>query len=131
MSQFYWNLRDDVKDLLLSFSNLQTLNEAISQAVKCDYCLFQHCQDNRSRQHMARSPPSSVTSHLKEANIQIDAICVKSFSSQEMKQHMEERLCLYCGGKDHKANNCSKKQKPHNVKTRGAYLQENKDAQSQ
>ena len=40
VSQFYWGLRDNVKDLLLSLSDLQTLNEAISQAVKCDNCLF-------------------------------------------------------------------------------------------
>jgi hypothetical protein len=36
-----------VKDLLLSMSDLQTLNEAISQAVKCDNRLFQRRQDQR------------------------------------------------------------------------------------
>jgi hypothetical protein len=41
MSQFHWDLRDDVKDLLLSMSDLQTLNKAISEAVKCDNWLFQ------------------------------------------------------------------------------------------
>lgn len=40
MSQFYWGLRDDVKDLLLTLPDPRTLNEAISQAVKCDIRLF-------------------------------------------------------------------------------------------
>ena len=40
MSQFYWCLRDNVKDMLLTLPDPQTLNEAISQAVKCDNRLF-------------------------------------------------------------------------------------------
>ena len=36
MSQFHWRLQDNVKDLLLSMPDLQTLNEVISQVVKCD-----------------------------------------------------------------------------------------------
>jgi hypothetical protein len=36
MSQLHWGLRDNVKDLLLSMPHPQTLNEAISQAVKYD-----------------------------------------------------------------------------------------------
>jgi hypothetical protein len=48
MSQFHWGLQDNAKDLLLSMPNPQTLNEAISQVVKCGNQLFQHCQDQRS-----------------------------------------------------------------------------------
>jgi hypothetical protein len=48
MSQFHWGLRDEVKDLLLSMPDLQTFNEVISQAVKCDNRLFQRRQDQRS-----------------------------------------------------------------------------------
>jgi hypothetical protein len=44
MSQFHC----DVKVLLLSLHNLQTLNEAISQVGKCDNWLFQHRQDQCS-----------------------------------------------------------------------------------
>jgi hypothetical protein len=46
MSQFHWGLRDNLKDLLLLVPDLQTFNEAISQAVKCDNQLFQHRQDH-------------------------------------------------------------------------------------
>ena len=48
MSQFHWGLQDNVKDLLLSTLDPQTLNEAISQAVKYDNRLFQCCQDQHS-----------------------------------------------------------------------------------
>jgi hypothetical protein len=48
MNQFHWGLRDDVKDLILYIHDPQKLNEAISQAVKCDNWLFQCCQDQRS-----------------------------------------------------------------------------------
>lgn len=40
MSQFYWRLQDIVKDLLLFMINPQTVNEVVSQAVKCDNWLF-------------------------------------------------------------------------------------------
>jgi hypothetical protein len=48
MNQFHWGLRDDVKDLLLSMPDPQTLNEAISQAMKYDNRLFQRLQDQLS-----------------------------------------------------------------------------------
>jgi hypothetical protein len=48
MSQFHWEVRDDVKDLLLSMHDPQTLNEAISQVVKCDNRLFQRRPNQRS-----------------------------------------------------------------------------------
>ena len=55
MCQFHRGLKDNVKDLLLNLPNLCTLDEAISQAVKCDNPLFERYQDQRllnySRQH--------------------------------------------------------------------------------
>lgn len=135
MSQFYWGLRDDVKDLLLSLPDPRTLNEAISQAVKCDNRLFQRRQDQRSRQHTVRHAPtisaSSLSSHSEVEDMQIDAVRVKPLTPEEKKRRLDEGLCLYCGGEGHRAGNCPKKQKPRNVKTRGAFIQENGDAQPQ
>ena len=135
MSQFYWGLRDDVKDLLLSLPDPQTLNEAISQAVKCDNRLFQRRQDQRSRhqttRHGATMSASSSNSHLETEDMQIDATRVRSFTPEEKKRHMEEGLCLYCGKEGHKAGNCSKKQDRRTVKTRSAVIPENDDAQPQ
>ena len=36
ISQFWCNLRDDVKDLLLTMPQVSTLSEVISQAIVCD-----------------------------------------------------------------------------------------------
>ena len=89
MSQFYWGLKDDVKDLLLSLPDLQTLNEAISQAVKCDNRLFQRRQDQRSRHQTTRHgttiSASSLNSHLEAEDMQIDAARVKSLTPEEKK----------------------------------------------
>jgi len=41
ISQFYYGLCDEVKDLLLSLSDPSILNEVVSQAVKCDNHLFE------------------------------------------------------------------------------------------
>jgi hypothetical protein len=64
MSQFHWGLRDDVKDLLLSMPDPQTLNEAISQAVKCDNWLFQRRQDQHSWNAPKYSYSHSTTSTI-------------------------------------------------------------------
>ena len=94
MSQFHWGLRDDVKDLLLSLSDPQTLSEAISQAVKCDNRLFQRRQDQRSwtSSKPYRSPSHSAAStnisgsHSEVEDMQIDAVRFKPLTTQEKKR---------------------------------------------
>jgi hypothetical protein len=130
MSQFYWGLRDDVKDLLLSLPDPRTLNEAISQAVRCDNRLFQRRQDQRSR-HQTSASASSLNLHSEAEDMQIDAARVRALTPEEKKRRMEEGLCLYCGESGHKVGNCPKKQNRRTVKTRSAVMQENDDAQPQ
>jgi hypothetical protein len=114
VNQFYWNLRDDVKNMLLTILDPQTLNEAISQAVKCENRLFQRCQDQRPRHqttpYNAIMTTRSLGLHLEAKDMQIDAARVIIFTPEENKRKMEEELCLYCGEKGHKAINCPKKQ---------------------
>lgn len=139
ISQFYWGLRDDVKDLLLTLPDPQTLNEAISQAVKCDNRLFQRRQDQRSwissrqdtTRHASTMSASSMNSHSDIEDMQIDAVRFKPLTPEEKKRRMEKGLCLYCGDEGHKAGNCPKKQNQRIIKTRGAIIQENEDAQPQ
>jgi hypothetical protein len=91
MSQFHWGLQDDVKDLLLSMSDPQTLDEAISQAVKCDNQLFQRRQDQHSWNSPKYSYPHSAASitisslHSGVENMQIDAVWYKPLTAQEKK----------------------------------------------
>lgn len=135
MSQFYWGLRDDVKDLLLSLPDPRTLDEAISQAAKCDNRLFQRRQDQRPRYQATRydatMSTSGMSSHSEAEAMQIDAARVKTLTPEEKKRRMEGGLCLYCGEEGHKAGNCPKKQNRRIIKTRSARVQENEDAQPQ
>lgn len=132
VSQFYWGLRDDVKDLLLSLPDPQTLNEAISQAVKCDNRLFQRRQDQRPRDQTTRYnttiSANNLSSHSEAEAMQIDAVRFKPLSPEERTRRMEEGLCLYCGEQGHKVGSCPKKQNRRIVRTRGAIMQENEDA---
>ena len=135
MNQFYWGLKDNVKDMLLFLSDPQTLNEAISQAVKCNNCLFQYRQDQRPRHQATRYEATmsakSLSSHLEAEDMQIDAARVRTLTPEEKKRRMEEGLCLYCGEEGHKVGNCSKKQNRCTVKTRSAVVPENDNAQPQ
>jgi hypothetical protein len=139
MSQFHWGLRDDVKDLLLSLSDPQTLSEAISQAVKCDNRLFQRRQDQRSwtSSKPYRSPSHSAAStnisgsHSEVEDMQIDAVRFKPLTPQEKKRRFEEGLCLYCGEPGHKADSCSKKQHRHTFKTRSTFVGDHQQSKNE
>ena len=132
MDQFYRGLRDDVKDLLLNFPDPCTLDEAISQAVKCDNRLFQRYQDRRSSSFARQNvQPTTTKAHQGVEDMQIDATRFKPLTLEERKRRFEENLCLYCGEPGHRADGCSKKRKPLATKIRSATIQENKDGQSQ
>jgi hypothetical protein len=87
MSQFHWGLQDDVKDLLLSMPDPQTLNEAISQAVKYANRLFQRRQDQRSWNSPKYSYSHSTTSTTISSSqsgaddMQIDAVRYKPLTA--------------------------------------------------
>jgi hypothetical protein len=117
INQFHWGLRDDVKDLLLCMPDPQTLNEAISQAVKCNNRLFQRRQDQRSwnapKYNYLHSVAASTTisnSHSGAKDMQIDVIRYKPLTAQEKKRRLDGGFCLYCDKSSHKADNCPKKQ---------------------
>ena len=125
---------------MLSFLDPQTLNKAISQAVRCDNRLFQRRQDRHSwSAPISRTYPSSgikaahvarVSSQEPE-DMQIDAVKFGPLTAQEKKRRLDEGLCLYCGHSGHKAISCDKKHKQRLFKTRSAHVSENEDAQSQ
>lgn len=138
MSQFHWGLRDDVKDLLLSLPDPQTLSEAISQAVKCDNRLFQRRQDQRS---WNSSKPYTTSSHTAAStkissnnagveDMQIDAVRFKPLTPQEKKRRFEENLCLYCGESGHKVDSCNKKPHRQTFKMRSATLESDENTKN-
>lgn len=135
MTRFRYGLRDDVKNLLITMPKVETLEELISQAIVCDNRLFELRQERRSGwRHdgafaaFAKGPEHHSTG---PEPMQIDAVRFKPLTPEERKRRMEEGLCLYCGEQGHKAGSCPKKQNWRIVRTRGAIMQENEDAQPQ
>ena len=128
MDQFRHGLRNDVKDLLLTFhEDPRSLTEAISRAVRCDNRLFERRSE---RQLMSRprtdqtyasivaSTPTSTTqtSHMIPSSgpspMEIDVARRRGpLSEAEKQRRRANRLCLYCGGPGHIAITC-----PHRPK---------------
>ncbi len=47
IDQFCCGLRDDVQDLLLTLADPSSFSEAITQVIRCDNRLFEHCQEKK------------------------------------------------------------------------------------
>jgi len=47
IDQFRCGFRDDVQDLLLTFTDLFSFSEAITQAIRCNNRLFESCQEKK------------------------------------------------------------------------------------
>jgi hypothetical protein len=47
IDQFRCGLRDDVQDLLLTFTDPSSFSETITQAIRCDNCLFERRQEKK------------------------------------------------------------------------------------
>jgi hypothetical protein len=47
IDQFRCGLRDDVQDLLLTLADPFSFNEAITQAIPCDNCLFERRKEKK------------------------------------------------------------------------------------
>ena len=59
MQQFRYGLRNDVKDLLLSFPKKpKSLTEAMSRAVRCDNRLFERRSERQFQMPRARLEPT-------------------------------------------------------------------------
>ena len=129
MDLFRHGLRNDVKDLLLTFHDEpKSLTEAISRAVRCDNRLFERRSERqqmstrlRSEQTYASalaSPPlapmqvSNPNSFNGPTPMEIDAARRRGpLSEAEKQRRRANRLCLYCGGPGHIAIHC-----PHRPK---------------
>lgn len=120
----------------------RSLDEAISQAVKCDNRLFQRRRDKRSliiprpyTNYSAVSTSTKLSEHAEAEDMQIDALHFKPFSDQEKKRRRNLGLCLYCGKAGHKVDTCAEKQnRPYRMRsatTSTNILRENKDVQPQ
>jgi hypothetical protein len=62
IDQFLCGLRDDVQDLLLTLADPSSFNEAITQAIRCDNCLFERRQEKKvtSNAQLWNSRPTTL-----------------------------------------------------------------------
>jgi hypothetical protein len=125
MDLFRYGLRNDVKDLLLTFhEEPKSLTEAISRAVRCDNRLFERRSERqqvlrpRTEQTYASivaTPPSNPIQAMNDgpAPMEIDSTSRRRgpLSNAEKQRRWANRLCLYCGGPGHIAITCPHKPK--------------------
>ena len=120
MEQFRCGLRNDVKDLLLTFlEEPKSLTEAISRAVRCDNHLFERRSERQFQMPRARSEPtyaslvakpfSRESYNLSPVNtptpMEIETTrCRGPLSEEEKRRRRANRLCLYCSGPGHIAD---------------------------
>jgi hypothetical protein len=116
IDQFHEHLRSDVKDLLLTMKDPVTLNEAITNAIRCDNRLFERRRERHmelpssySRPPQVSAPPNSTTT---EDPMQLDAIRPRTLTASEKERRRANNLCLYCGGSGHFAQSCPSKRHP-------------------
>ena len=130
MDHFQQGLRNDVKDLLLTFhEDPKSLTEAISRAVRCDNRLFERRSERQqfSRTRVEPTYASIVANRSQSYSqplnsfqgngptpMEIDAARRRGpLSEAEKQRRRANRLCLYCGGPGHIAIQC-----PHRPRTR-------------
>jgi hypothetical protein len=139
LDQFRRGLRGEIKHLLLNFPEPTSLNEAITQAVRCDNRLFEFRQEERPNRFNSTwssitpsqpatrsiampptlSSPSASTPMVDSSSpMEIDRIRYKPLTNAQRQHRRANNLCLYCGSPDHMLRSCTKKgprQTPHRV----------------
>jgi hypothetical protein len=62
IDQFQCGLNDDVQDLLLTLADPSSFSEAITQAIRCDNCLFERRQEKKvtSNAQLWNSRPTTL-----------------------------------------------------------------------
>jgi hypothetical protein len=114
IDQFCFGLRDDVQDLLLTFTDCSFFSEAITQAIWCDNRLFERRQEKKvtSSAQLWNSWPTTLPlvpqttlvarpASFGPAPMQIDAAKFKPLTEAEKLRQRANNLCLYCGNPGH------------------------------
>ena len=112
MEQFRYGLRNDVKDLRLTFpEEPKSLTEAISRAVRCDNRLFKRRSERQFQMPRTRSEPTYASVVAKPfpkesynasptntlTPMEIDITCHRGPLSKEEINDAKKINCLYCG----------------------------------
>ena len=111
--KFRRGLRGEVKKLLLNFPEPTSLNEAITQAVRCDNHLFELLQEYRTILAIRQGPssfwpsssqsptppyvPNQVSTTDSPTPMEVDKVGPRSLSSAQRQHRRDNNLCFYCG----------------------------------
>ncbi len=122
IDQFCCGLRDDVQDLLLTFTDPSSFREAITQAIRCDNRLFERRQEKKvtsstqlwnSRPTMLplvpQTTPVARPASFGPAPMQIDTAKFKPLTEAQKLRRRINNLCLYYGNPGHIARQCPQK----------------------
>jgi hypothetical protein len=133
MHVFRKGLKDEVKDLLVTMPTPQTLNHLRDSAVDADNRLHEryldkhpNARDARANRDYQRPSAPQANGHSEPRPMDLDAVEAKRFgplTQAQRKYRMDNDLCLYCGGKDHKVNGCPKRDKNKRQHTSSNFLQ--------
>lgn len=115
LSRFKDGLSDEIKVMMTAqWHSLTTLKGAQAAATTAYQNLqvqqrlrSRHAFSRPSQQHQPprRSAPTPVVS-AGPTPMDLDAMRVRKISAEEKQRRREQNLCLYCGGRNHFANDC-------------------------
>lgn len=118
LARFKDGLSSDVKSLLTAqMHNLKTLRDAQAAASTAYQNHVSRTRDQRfghrnqnSSNHWARRLTSTAASTsaatASSSDMDLDAVRVKHITAEEKQRRRVNKLCLYCGGKNHFAGDC-------------------------
>ncbi len=122
IDQFRCGIRDDVQDLLLTFTEPSSFSEAITQAIRCNNRLFERHQEKKVTSNaqlwnnqpttlplVPQTTPVARPAFFGPASMQIDAAKFKPLTEVEKLRRRTNNLCLYCGNPGHVARQCPQK----------------------
>jgi hypothetical protein len=109
IDQFRYGLRDDVQDLLLTLANPSSFSEAITQAIRCNNCLFERHQEKKvtSNTQLWNSRPTTLplvpqtTTVARPASFRPCPDANRRNQVQTFNRGRKTNMCLYCGNPGH------------------------------
>ena len=107
-AQYYLGLSDEVKDMLVNFPEVPTLDGLITLSIKCDQRLFERKQTKKQFHAFpaATSVNHSVTTEA--TPMEIDSMKRQSLTKEERDHRMQNGLCIVCGEPGHFKKDCPK-----------------------